>query len=255
MRKRVSGVDRTLRVDVLHAGALDVHQPAPLHDAPHHPGNVRVEAIVLHRPVHVGEDRRVLGEDRGHERTAHERDDDCDARDESAYAFARCHRHSPQASSASTMLTSEPPWLQLRGDPNTRLSGMRGNQPSVGARRDRARSEHTLESKRRDQQCEGVKNTDAADDYGHQECAGTRIRQDRGSLTLRPSREACPALRPHAFGTHRIRRQPCQAGQPIRTFTVGIVERHVLISLRRERHAVSPSDNRRARSARARLTR
>ena len=59
--QRVSG-DGTLRVDVLHARALHVHQPAVLHDAPHHAGDVRVEAVVLHRAIDLGEHRRVLGE-------------------------------------------------------------------------------------------------------------------------------------------------------------------------------------------------
>ena len=61
MRNSVSGRDRTLRVDVLHAGALHVHQPAVLHDAPHHAGDVRVEAVVLHRAIDLGEDVGVLG--------------------------------------------------------------------------------------------------------------------------------------------------------------------------------------------------
>ena len=78
------GVDGTLRVDVLHAGALHVHQPAILHDAPHHAGNVRVEAVVLHRPIDLGEHRRVLGEHGLDEGTAHDRHGDRDSRDQGA---------------------------------------------------------------------------------------------------------------------------------------------------------------------------
>ena len=77
-------VDGTLRVHVLHAGALHVHQPAILHDSPHHAGNVRVEAVVLHRPVDLGEHRRVLGEHGLDEDTAHDRHGDRDSRDQGA---------------------------------------------------------------------------------------------------------------------------------------------------------------------------
>jgi hypothetical protein len=48
-------------VHVLHAARLHVHQPAILHDPPHHAGNVRVETVVLHRPVDLAEHRCFLG--------------------------------------------------------------------------------------------------------------------------------------------------------------------------------------------------
>ena len=71
MRNERVRVDRTLRVEVLHAGALHVDQAAILHDAPHHAGNVRVEAIVLHRPIDLGDCRGGrLGERRADEETA-----------------------------------------------------------------------------------------------------------------------------------------------------------------------------------------
>ena len=78
------GVDGTLRVDVLHAGALHVHQPAILHDSPHHAGNVGVEAVVLHRPIDLGEHRRVLGEHGLDENAAHDRHGDRGSRDQGA---------------------------------------------------------------------------------------------------------------------------------------------------------------------------
>ena len=61
MRNSVSARDRPLRLDVLDAGALHVHEPAVPHDAPDHAGDVRVEAVGLHPAIDLGEYSGVLG--------------------------------------------------------------------------------------------------------------------------------------------------------------------------------------------------
>ena len=79
-----------------------MHQPAILHDAPHHAGNVRVEAIVLHRRVDLGEHRGVLGEHRLDEDTADDRHGDRDggAKAATGAGTGDGHEHSKAADEA-----------------------------------------------------------------------------------------------------------------------------------------------------------
>ena len=61
-----------------------MHEPAILHDSPHHAGNVGVAAVVLHPPVDLGERRRVLGEDGLGEGTVQDRNGDRESHDKAA---------------------------------------------------------------------------------------------------------------------------------------------------------------------------